>query len=130
MHAVLKGQPQVAVPAAAAAGGGQKQPQQGCNSWEIPELPSLSAAVEQHQREQQEESKKRKKTVELGLQLKADIQDRSKMYDWNAEFFPEVNGKLRPMDMVSLAGALLSNAALHKGHWCVVVPAPLSVLYV
>jgi hypothetical protein len=119
---VLKGQPHVAAPAAAAAGGA-KQPQQGCNSWEIPELPSLSAAVEQQQEAQQEESKKRKKTLEEGLQLKADIQDRSKTYDWNGELFPEVNGRLRPMDMVSLACTVLCCSTLRKatGQRCCIV---------
>jgi hypothetical protein len=100
---VLKGQPQSAAPAAAAAGGSAKQPQQGCNSWELSELPSLSAAVEQHQKKRQLETGKHKTTVEEGLELRDRIQGLSKQYDWGGAFFKDVAKQVEPKDMVSLA---------------------------
>lgn len=95
LRAALKGTPQAA-PAAGAAG--KPQPAQGCNPWDIAPLSSLSAAVGAKQQEADKKSRKRKKDIEDGLQMRQDIADMSKNYDWGGAPF-EDNTRMKT-DMV------------------------------
>lgn len=122
----LKGQAQAPAPAAAP---GRPQPAQGCNPWDIPALPSLSAAVDGHKQEADKQSRKRKATVEQvtrawscgvswpmqlcscslnpsvgaapsspqGLELRRELADMSKVYDWGGMPFDDARQKNKDM---------------------------------
>lgn len=83
--AALKGQAQAPAPAAAP---GRPQPAQGCNPWDIPGLPSLSAAVEGHKQEADKQSRKRKATIEQVTKMHGTVCVHAIMHMVSSRWFP------------------------------------------
>jgi hypothetical protein len=64
-------------------------------------LPSLSAAVDAKQQEADKKSRKRRKDIEDGLQMRQDIADMSKNYDWGGVPFDDCKKQRNDMVRVS-----------------------------